>query len=94
MTEIWINLLVPFFHHGESGANFKYPGMSRDSIWLFGHVECLNPSINDEMGHCSRIRKNVTDREQTDGESSYRGHSNCRWIVRLSGPILQNAILG
>ena len=39
------------------------------------------------------LEKKVTDnREQTensktDGESNYRGHSNRRWIVRLSWPI-------
>ena len=33
----------------------------------FGHLECLNLSIIDAMGHCSRIRKNVTEkREQTE----------------------------
>ena len=40
------------------------------------------------------IRKNVTEKgEQTDRqtdnrESNYRGQSNRRWIVGLSGPIL------
>ena len=38
--------------------------------------------------------ESVTDREQTntqrtDRESNYRGHSNRRWIVGLSGPILR-----
>ena len=41
--------------------------MPGDSIRSFGHLECLNLSIIDAMGHCSRIRKNVTEnREQTD----------------------------
>ena len=30
----------------------------------FGHLECLNPSIIDAMGHCSRIRKNVTENKE------------------------------
>ena len=41
-----------------------------------------------------RIGKNVTEnrqrthREQTENrETNYRGHSNPRWIVGLSGPI-------
>ena len=34
------------------------------------------------------LEKNVTDREQTDRESNYRGQSNPQWIVRVSGPIL------
>ena len=37
--------------------------MLGNSIWSFGHLEYINPSIIAEMGHCSRIRKNVTDRE-------------------------------
>ena len=42
-----------------------------NSIQSFGPLECLNPSIIDAMGHCSRIRKNVTDGEQrTDCERS------------------------
>ena len=56
-----------FCHHGASGANFKYPVLSGDLIRSFGHLECLNPSIIDAMGHCSRVRKNVKEsREQTD----------------------------
>ena len=43
--------------------------MSGNSMQSFGHLECLNLSIIDAMGHCSRIRKNVTDREKiTDRE--------------------------
>jgi len=44
--------------------------------------------------YCSRIRKNVTengeqmDRQKDNRESNYRGQSNHRWIVGLSGPIL------
>ena len=45
--------------------------MSGNSMRSIGHLECLNPSIIDAMGHCSKIRKNVmenreqrTDREQ------------------------------
>ena len=53
-----------FCHHGASGTTFKYTIMSGTSMRSFGHLECLNPSIIDAMGHCSRIRKNVTDREQ------------------------------
>ena len=69
--------------------------MLGDSIGSFGHLERLNPSIIDAMGHCSRIRKNVienreqTDREQTEKrETNYRGHSNRLWIAGLSGPII------
>ena len=46
----------------------------------------------------SRIRKFIThreqteNREQTDREFNYRGHSNPRWIVGLSGPILKKTI--
>ena len=61
--------------------------MLRDSIRSFGHLKCLNPFMFDEMDHCIRIRKNVIDREETDRESNYRGHSNPQWIVGLSGPI-------
>jgi len=39
----------------------------------FGHLECVNLSIIDAMGHSSRIKKNVienrvrrTDREQSE----------------------------
>ena len=71
-----------FCHQEGSGTTFKYPVMSGYSIWLFGHLECLNLSIIDAMGHYSRIRKNVTEnrqrtyREQTDNrETNYRGHS-------------------
>ena len=46
---------------------FKYPVMSGRSILSFGHPECLNLSIIDAMGYCSRIGKNVTDR-QSDRE--------------------------
>ena len=34
----------------------------------------------------SRIRKSVTHREHTDREFNYRGHSNPRLIIGLSGP--------
>ena len=68
--------------------------MLGDSIGSFGHLERLNPSIIDAMGHCSRIRKNVienreqTDREQTEKrETNYRGHFNHLWISGLSGSI-------
>ena len=42
------------------------PIMLGRSIWLFGHPEYQNLSIIDAMGNCIRIRKNVTDREQTE----------------------------
>ena len=57
----------------------------------FGHLECLNPSIIDVMGYCSRIRKKVTEnREQRteNRETNYRGHSNCQWIIGLRGPTM------
>ncbi len=53
------NLLVPFFATREA----KYLVMSGRSIWPFRHLEHQNPSIIDAMGYCSRIRKNVTDRD-------------------------------
>ena len=82
MTELWINLLVPFFcHHGASGTNFKYPVMSGNSIQLFGHLECLNPSIIDAMGHCSRIRKNVTEKRQTENGRTERAIREATLIV-------------
>ena len=31
----------------------------------------------------------MTENRQTDRESNYRGHSNRRWIVGLSGPIMK-----
>ena len=69
--------------------------MSCDSIQSFGHPEWLNISIIDAIGHCRRIRKNVTDREKRtenrqrieNRETNYRGHLNRRWITGLSGPI-------
>ena len=38
--------------------------------------------------YCSRIRKNVTDRQTENRQTNYRGHSNPRWIAGLSGPII------
>ena len=46
--------------------------MSGDSIQSFGHLECLNPSIIDAMGHCSRNRKNVTNREKRKENREWR----------------------
>ena len=41
--------------------------MSDNSMWSFGHLEYLNMSIINAMGHCSRIRKSVTEnREQIE----------------------------
>ena len=87
-----------FGHQGGSRASFKYPVMLDRSIWLFRHPEHKNSSIIDAMTNSSRIRKNATenrehtDREQTDRESNYRGHHKHRWIVGLSGPILNENI--
>ena len=81
-----IIFLVPFLATKEALAPLaNNPIMLGRSIWSFGHLECQNPSIIDVMGHCSRIRKNVTDREQTDREINYRGHSNCCTDGTLGG---------
>ena len=34
-----------------------------------------------------------TENRQTDRETNYRGHSNPRWIIGLSGPILSSVQL-
>ena len=35
-------------------------------------------------------RQKIENREQTDRETNYRGHSNCQWIAGLSGPIIHD----
>ena len=43
--------------------------MSGESIQSFGHLERLNPSIIDAMGHCSMIRKNIMENREQRAEN-------------------------
>ena len=50
--------------------------LMRNSFTTYGHLEHLNPSIIVAMGYCSRIRKNVTEKQKIENrKTNHRGHS-------------------